>query len=288
MTGPAAGDGTDRLLATLDDLTAAGRTVGLWWRDDDLERPTPALDTLLEALGEHGIAPALAAVAGRVDAQAVAALAGSPARVFVHGWTHANHAAAGARKSEFGPEREAGTRLAEIAEARRRLAAIAGERALACFVPPWNRIGDDLLARLGETGIVALSGFAPAGRPAPAAGVPRLDTHVDLIDWRGDRLPLTATAAAAALAIRIRSRLSAENHDSPVDGPLGILSHHRVTEAAAWRAWRPLLAALGGHPAVRWLDPAAALAAVGAAAGPPERALSAPGPGPGNETRRMG
>ncbi|MEQ9330477.1 polysaccharide deacetylase family protein [Thalassobaculum sp.] len=284
MTGAVAGAGIDRLLAILDDLAAAGRTVRLWWRDDDLEQPTPALDALLEALGEHGIAPALATVAGRAVPAAVAALAGSPARVFVHGWTHANHAPAGARKSEFGPEREAGTRLAEIAEARRRLAALAGERALACFVPPWNRIGDDLLARLGETGIVALSGFAPAGRAVPAAAVPRLDTHVDLIDWRGDRLPLTAAAAAAALAVRIRSRSSAENHDSPVDGPIGILSHHLVTGAAAWRAWRPLLAALGGHSAVRWLDPAAALAAVGAVVG----AASAPGPGPGNETRRMG
>lgn len=278
MTEAAARGGVDRLRAALDGLAAAGRTLRLWWRDDDLERPTPALDDLLAALGEHGIVPAIAAVAGRLEPAAVAAVAAGPARLFVHGWLHANHAGAGAKKSEFGPERPVEERLAEIAEGRRRLAALAGDRALACFVPPWNRIGADLPDRLGEAGIAALSAFAPPARPAVAGAVPRLDTHVDLVDWRGGRLPLTADAAAAGLADRIRPAIPAENRESPVDGPVGILSHHLVTGADAWRAWRPLLAVLSGHPAVRWLDPAAALAAVGV--------TPAPGSGAGNQTRR--
>lgn len=274
--GPDHAGSIDGLRATLDGIAAAGRTVGLWWRDDDLERPTPALDALLDALGGHGIAPALAAVAGRLTPEAVAALAGSSARLFVHGWLHADHAAPGARKSEFGPERPAQVRLAEVAQGRQRLAALAGDRALACFVPPWNRLGDDLLGRLGEAGIAALSGFAPWTRPAPAAAVPRLDAHVDLVDWRGTRLALPAEVAAAALEARLRPPRSGDPAESPVDGPIGILSHHLVTGAAAWREWRPLLVALCGHPAVRWLDPAAALAAVGAVAGA------------GNETWRTG
>lgn len=273
-----AAGGVDQLRAALDRVAAAGGTVRLWWRDDDLERPGPALDTLLGTLGEHGIVPALAAIAGRVTPEAVAALAGGPARLFVHGWQHSNHAGPGGRKSEFGPERPAEARLAEIAEGRRRLDRLAGDRALPCFVPPWNRIGDDLLHRLGETGVTALSGFAAPGRTVPAAAVPRLDTHVDLIDWRGGREPLPGDAAAAALAARIRTPASGECHESPVDGPIGILSHHLVTGAAAWRAWRPLLALLAGHPAVRWLNPAEALTA----------ALGAPAAGTEDETRRVG
>lgn len=279
MTGRPAG-GIGRLLATLDGVMAAGRTVQLWWRDDDLERPTPALDALLDALAGHGIVPALAAVPGRAVPEVASALAGSPARLFVHGWLHANHAEPSGKKAEFGPERPVETRLAEIGEARRRLAALAGDRAVACFVPPWNRLGDDLLGRLGEAGIVALSGFASdRRRPMPAA-VPRLDTHLDLIDWRGGRAPLSAAAAAAALDARIRPTVPGGGGESPVDGPVGILSHHLVTDAAAWGEWRPLLAALAAHPAVRWLEPAAALAAVG---------VGAPsGSGAGNETRRTG
>lgn len=263
----------DRLREVLDAVGGRGGRVDLWWRDDDLERPTPALAALLEALGEHGVAPALAAVPGRLVPEAVAA-AGA-ARLLPHGWLHADHAGPGAKKSEFGPERPLDARLAEIAAAWGRLSALAGDRALACFVPPWNRIGADLPGRLRETGVAALSAFVPPRRrPAPAA-VPRLDTHVDLIDWRGCRAPLPAEAVAAALAARIAAPIAAppaERHETSVDGPIGILSHHLVTGAPAWRAWRPLLAMLAGHPAVRWLDPEAALAAVGV----------------GTETRRTG
>jgi len=275
--------GLDRLHAALDAVGAAGRCIDLWWRDDDLERATPALAALLDALGEHGVAPGLAAIPGRLVPDAVAALAGGPARLLVHGWLHADHSAPLAKKSELGPERPAAVRLAEIADARRRLCALAGERALPCLVPPWNRIGDDLLGRLPETGVTALSGFAVRGRLPPPAAVPRLDTHLDLIDWRAGRAPISAEAAAETLAgwIGVPAVAPGEDHarrcgESRVDGPIGILSHHLVTGAAAWRAWRPLLAALAGHAAVRWLDPAAALAAVGVP-------LSV-----GTETRRTG
>ena len=271
--------GAEGLAATLDAVGGRGGTVDLWWRDDDLERPSLELDALLEELGSIGVSPALAAVPGRLVPEAVASLASSPARLLPHGWLHADHARPGSRKSEFGPERSVEIRLGEIADGRRRLAVLAGDRALPCLVPPWNRIGDDLLDRLGGAGIVALSGFAPwRRRPAPA-GIPRLDTHVDLIDWRGGRVALDADAVAAALEQRIGGG-TGDRHESRVDGPIGILSHHRVTDPAAWRAWRPLLAALSAHPAVRWLDPASALATVWA--GPPVA------PAAGNETRRTG
>jgi hypothetical protein len=251
MTGRGT-DGVDRLCSTLDAIGAVGGTVDLWWRDDDLERPSAALDVLLGALGEHGIVPALAAVAGRMVVDVLPALEGTSARLFVHGWMPADHSATGAKKSEFGPERPIEARLAEIADGRRRLAALAGDRLVPCFVPPWNRLGDDLLDRLGGTGVMALSGFAPWHRPSAPSDVPRLDTHVDLIDWHAGRVPLTVEAVASALEVRIPQHV----------GPIGILSHHLVTQAGTWQAWQPLFAMLSRHAAVRWLDPTAALAAV--------------------------
>lgn len=276
MTGGSVG--LAALLATLDGVGASGRTVGLWWRDDDLERPSPALDALLGALAEHGIVPALAAVSGRLEPEAVDALRGNPAPLFVHGWRHLNHAADGAKKAEFGPERPLAVRLAEIADGRRRLSALAGDRLVPCFVPPWNRLGADLHGRLRDTGVTALSGFAPWDRPSAPADVPRLDTHVDLIDWRAGRTALAVEAVAAALERRIRAAVWDRDRQSAMDGPVGILSHHRVTDAAAWQAWRPLWSALTGHPAVRWLDPTSALAAA-----TPTPSLDA-----GNDVRRLG
>lgn len=254
----------DSLSRALDAAEAAGRTVALWWRDDDLETPSHALDWMLETLAPHGIVPALAAVSARVSAEAVTALDGSEAALFPHGWSHANHAPTAEKSTEFGPHRPIEARLTECRDARLRLAVIAGDRALPCFVPPWNRIADDLAGRLHEAGMLALSGFVRLGRPPAGASVPRLDTHIDLIDWRGSRRPIGAEGTAAALCAWIEHRLTGQD-DSGVDAPIGFLSHHRVTNRAAWASWNSLLALTAAHPAVCWLTPWAALSAVGTA-----------------------
>lgn len=240
------------LAAFLDRRAEQSRSLALWWRDDDLECPSPELSVCLETLSEAGIAAAFAAIPSRLTSAAVEALAGTGSALFVHGWTHTNHAPAGEKKCEFGTTRKRAERLAEIARGWERLREVGGNGATACFVPPWNRIGEDLLPELSSAGIVALSGFASPKRPAPAAAVPRLDTHVDLIDWRGTGAPISADLFAARLF----------EHDG-VDGPVGILSHHRVTDRGAWTDWQPILRLLSDHPAVQWLSPGDALARVG-------------------------
>ncbi|WPZ35418.1 hypothetical protein T8K17_04555 [Thalassobaculum sp. OXR-137] len=240
------------LAAHLDRRGETGRPLLLWWRDDDLETPSAELSVCLDALHAAGIAAAFAAIPSGLTPAAVAALDGTGAALFVHGWAHTDHAPAGEKKSEYGPARPVAERLEEIARGREAVEAIGGDRAFACFVPPWNRIGDDLLPELGAAGILALSAFAPPRRAAPAAAVPRLDTHVDLIDWRGTGKPVSGDGFVARLF----------EHDG-VDGPVGILSHHRVTDRRAWTDWAPLLRLLSDHPAVRWLSPGDALARVG-------------------------
>lgn len=242
----------DTLAALLDRRGEQDRPLALWWRDDDLETPSGALSVCLEALGEAGIAAAFAAIPGGLTAEAVAALDGTGSALFVHGWAHTNHAPAGEKKCEFGATRPLTDRLAEIARGWARLRQVGGERALACFVPPWNRIGEDLLPVLGAGGIAALSAFASPKRPAPPASVPRLDAHVDLIDWRGTGKPVPGATLATEII----------KHDG-VDGPVGILSHHRVTDRGAWTDWQPILRLLSDHPAVQWLSPGDALARVG-------------------------
>ena len=242
----------DRMAAHLDRRGDKDRPLLLWWRDDDLETPSPALTSCLDALGDAGIAAAFAAIPSGLTPEAVAALNGTEAALFVHGWAHTNHAPAGEKKCEYGPARSIDERLAEIARGWERLREIGGDRAIACFVPPWNRIGVDLLPALETAGIAALSAFASPTRAAPPAAVPRLDTHVDLIDWRGTGKPISGDDFVARLF----------EHDG-VDGPVGILSHHRVTDRGAWTEWAPLLRLLSDHPAVQWLSPGDALARVG-------------------------
>ena len=57
---PAGDAGRDRLAALLDQAEAEGRDITFWWRDDDAEDATPALNRLLELAG----APRSAARAG--------------------------------------------------------------------------------------------------------------------------------------------------------------------------------------------------------------------------------
>lgn len=246
----------DTLSAYLDRRAGQGRPLALWWRDDDLETLSPELTLCLETLSEVGIAAAFAAIPSGLTPTAVEALESTGSVLFVHGWAHTNHASAEEKKCEFGTGRPVADRLAEIARSWERLRGIGGDRAVACFVPPWNRIGADLLPALADTGIVALSGFASPKRPAPPASVPRLDTHVDLIDWRGTGAPIPGETFAARII----------EHDG-VDGPVGILSHHRVTDRGAWTDWQPILRLLSAHPAVQWLSPGDALARVGAEPG---------------------
>ena len=93
--------------------------------------------------------------------------------------------------------------LEEIRRGRDRLAALADERFLPVFVPPWNRIGPDMAARLGEAGLPGLSIFA---RPASWH---RVHTHLDLMDWRAGQAQDAATLDRL-LAAQIAARLTGE------------------------------------------------------------------------------
>jgi len=240
---------TDDLARALDEAGAAGRTVAFWWRDDDLETETAALAPFLDAVGGAGIDPARAAVPGGLDEGAVARVRTMPcARLLPHGWRHANHGGAEAKKSEYGPERPVEIRLDEIRRSWARLSTLAGDRALPIFVPPWNRVAADLADRLGETGLMALSTYR--GRPGSDDG--RLDTHVDLIDWRNGRRPLAAAQVVDLIVQRM----------AWVAGPIGLLSHHLVTPGAAWADWAPVWSLIAEHPAARWVSPEQALCMV--------------------------
>ena len=229
---------------------AAGREVTFWWRDDDAASPSPALSCLL------ALRPGCPLGLAVIPAAAQASLAGGltdAVDVLVHGFAHANHAGPGERKSEYPPGRAAPD---ELRAGRERLEDLFGDRALPVFVPPWNRMGEDAAGALTAAGYETLSGY----RGRPQGPLPRLDTHVDLVDWRGGRRFAGVGAVLGTLAEALAARRRAGG-----PGPTGVLSHHLVHDAAAWRFLQDLLAWGEDTPGVRWVRPRDALP-VGASA----------------------
>ena len=131
-------------------------------------------------------------------------------------------------------------------EGRERLEALFGERVLPVFVPPWNRMGEDAAAALPAAGYRVLSGY----RARPEGPLPRLDTHVDLVDWRGGRRFAGAETVLGALADALAARRGASD-----PRPTGVLTHHMAHDAAAWEFLDALLAWGRDEPGVRWVRP---------------------------------
>ncbi|MEL7100541.1 MAG: polysaccharide deacetylase family protein [Pseudomonadota bacterium] len=200
----------------------------LWWRDDDAVAATPALDRLLALSGEVRVPVVLAVIPALVTPGLVQRL-GPNDRVMVHGWQHADTSAPGAKKSEF--QRLRPDAADETAKALAHMRAIFGSRLSPVFVPPWNRIDDHIAKGLGAQGYEALSTFGPRARQADV-GLPRINTHVDPIDWRGTR-----GLVDPDLLIERAARQLTEHPDEP----LGLLTHHLVHTPEIWAFSRAFL-----------------------------------------------
>jgi hypothetical protein len=213
----------------------AGRSAELWWRDDDACDVDPALDRLLELVGDTATPLALAVVPARATEALAARLADEPlVDVLQHGYAHANHALAPEKNVELGTQRPAMMTLGELATGWMALERLFGSRALAVMVPPWNRIASVLVPTLPEIGYRGLSTFGPRARVHPARGLLQVNTHVDLIDWKGGRVFPGEEATLAVLVTALERARSGSAE------PVGILSHHLAMDAGAWDFLRSL------------------------------------------------
>ncbi len=243
--------------AELDAWGQAGRRALFWWRDDDATAPNPALQQLL-ALHEASTAPlALAAIpAAATPALAELLLPLPGVSVLQHGFAHANHAAADAKKCEFPASRAVADSLADLRQGRALLQSLFGRRLRPVLVPPWNRIAPGLLPHLPRLGLHGLSGFKTRPEAWAAPGLMQVNTHVDPADWRHDAaFPGEAACLAAALAHLRAMRAAAEPE------PLGLLTHHARHDGAAWDFIARFIRQVAGHGAALWVDVEAAFGA---------------------------
>lgn len=243
------------LAGLLDGAAADGRTIAIWWRDDDAVADTAALDRLLGLAAEHAAPLAIAAIPGRIEASLHRKIAREPlASILIHGLDHTNHAPAGEKAAEFGDHRPQAEMAADVARARSVIRAAFGARSLDVFVPPWNRISAFLTSRLPELGFRGLSAFGPDLPKGAVPGLAILNTHLDPVDWRGSR----SLAAPNRLSAALQAALAGDRAFGA--GPIGLLSHHLAFDNALWEFWEHLLADLAQHPAVRLTGLAAILA----------------------------
>lgn len=226
--------------------------VTLWWRDDDAGAPTPALGRLLELSDASGVPVGLGvipAVAG--EALAAATRSRTGVRVLQHGFAHVNHAPQGEKNAEFGDHRPLTRMCEDIAAGTERLRTLFGDRLLPCFVPPWNRLAARLAPELPSLGIRTLSTFTPRSSRVAAPGLVQVNTHMDLIDWRGRRGFKGTRVLVDAIAAHLGAR---RRRQADADEPTGILSHHLQHDQACWVFLEQLFERTQQRGNVRWLS----------------------------------
>lgn len=247
------------LAAELARWDASGRRALFWWRDDDAVAATPALDRLLDV--RAGAPLALAVIPAGVQPDLIERVASSQSlTILQHGLAHENMATEGERKSEFPESRfhqKRDATLAALNTAREHLAMQFGDRFRPVLVPPWNRIAPAFASALPEVGFWGLSTYR-ARRPFDAA-INVVDTHLDIINWRGSRGYAGDEAVLRPLVEMLAARRAGGASPAPHSGfgagPIGLLTHHLDHDDGCWRFLAQFAELVSNHPAAAWCAP---------------------------------
>lgn len=214
----------------LQDLRRANIALPIWWRDDDAIADTPQLDLLGNLSVALSLPVHLAIIPDRLEASLPPVILGSSNFIpLVHGWRHDRHEVGCEKKTEFGARRPGDT--AELSAGLARLQAAFGDRLVPIFVPPWNILHDSLLPELARIGYAGVSTYQPRAARFAAEGLVRINTHIDPINWRGNRSLIKPRLLVEHIAALLRARLAGTQDRAE---PLGLLTHHLVHDRAIW------------------------------------------------------
>lgn len=238
----------------IDELSRwqdASRVVEFWWRDDDACRPEPALERLYALAGRLGVPLALAAVPEESEPAAFEGLSAGAA-VLQHGTDHRNRATGAEKKTEFSTEEPVKSAIARLVAGRATLENVVQGRVLPVLVPPWNRIPPQLVEHLEEAGYRGLSTYGVRNITNLPAGLTQINTHVDIIDWKGGRRFCGTGQVLGQVTMLLAARRASRTGASQ---PIGWLTHHAVHDAAAWDFLEQLFEATCGVAGLCWRSP---------------------------------
>ena len=237
-------DAMDRMITALNDRAVAECPVNFWLRDDDAALPSALLDRLLELTSTYAIPLTLAVIPESTGNALVERLSDNEhVLVAVHGWSHTNYADSHEKKQELGDHRPPSVVLAELQRGFTSLQQLHGKRFVPLLVPPWNRISSELVSHLGKLGYRGLSTFGNEPADNGMLDIVNINTHVDIIDWKGAR----GGRPVAELASEIETQLQ-ENRST-----IGILTHHLVHDEMAWQFLEQLFKVSSEHRGAHWL-----------------------------------
>ncbi|MEM7225071.1 MAG: polysaccharide deacetylase family protein [Pseudomonadota bacterium] len=245
--------GWKTLEGELDRWSAEDRAASFWWRDDDAIEPTDRLERLLNLSTRFAAPLGLAVIPAGATVDLAARCVGHDGLLapMQHGYAHRNHAPDGEKKCELSDRRDGDLVCGELAEGATVMAALFGSRALPVLVPPWNRIGPQIAARLTGLGFRGLSGFGDQQAAPHDTALRQVNTHLDIMRWRPVRGFLGEDEVLKALETALRARRA-----SGRGAPIGILTHHLVHDEPAWGFLERLLDVLSGHAGARLVNPA--------------------------------
>lgn len=226
----------DVLAREFERWRETGKSPTLWWRDDDAVAGSTALQEL-QRIARVPVALAVIPLAPErpTESSLHEALAAWPvATVLQHGIAHANLAFAGEKKTEFPTHRPAAEVAAALTAGAQSLRQGFGTRFVPVLTPPWNRLAESWRPLLPGLGFRGLSRFGepPYRNPAPIKGLVDIDTHVDVIDWRGSRGFAGEESCLGRLAAHLAARRAGS---ADAARPTGLLTHHLVHDRATWR-----------------------------------------------------
>lgn len=235
----------------LSQWKQAGETPTFWWRDDDTEEPTAALDQLIGLSDRFGAPLHLAAVPkGVVPELALRLRAGKQVFVMQHGFAHINHEPKGKRASEIGETRDLEAQKDDLRAGWKLLVAAKLSNLLPVVVPPWNRIAPGTVQMLPLLGYGMLSAFDPRENAMTAEGLLRVNCHVDPVRWKEGAVfrgtDKTLQQVVSHLAARRTGQVDRQE-------PTGLLTHHLQTDAATWDFVEAFLDRLTGVGGGHWV-----------------------------------
>lgn len=220
----------DALGQELEKWAQQGKPATLWWRDDDMQFASPQLDRLVELSEKTRTPLIIAAIPDDIDLELQKLIKPTQHICIVqHGWCHKNHAPTSEKKQELGDHRPLSDIQKELSRGADILGNLFGETFTPVLVPPWNRIGQQVKSHLADWGYKAVSTYGNAH--PEGSDIRQVNTHVDLINWRGDRGFIGTVPALEAITTHLHSRRTGT---IPLRETTGILTHHLVHDEPLW------------------------------------------------------